>query len=116
VSNTVQSHVKLPFIYFQSTNVYFVIREAVSRGLVRAYAVCRSVNLAYSMTSLAGLRLARVSCVPGAGRGPGGRSHGLNTRHRSTRDSTRDRIRQPVCSILMRPRARGGRLVYCVFD
>jgi len=51
------------------------------------------------MTALAGLRLARVSCVPGAGRGPGGRSHGLNTRHRSTRDSTRDRIRQPVCSI-----------------
>lgn len=38
MSNTVQSHVKLPFIYFQSTNVYFVIREAVSRGLVRAYA------------------------------------------------------------------------------
>jgi len=49
VSNTVQSHVKLPFIYFQSTNVYFVIREAVSRGLVRAYAVCRSVNLAYGI-------------------------------------------------------------------
>jgi hypothetical protein len=46
VSNTVQSHVKLPFIYFQSTNVnvHFVIREAVFRGLVGA----RKCGMSYS--------------------------------------------------------------------